>query len=166
MDVRTTNDIVAAQLFARLQPPSGFFQPYVEGFIGFNYLSTTTSVSDQGDEDEAIASTKHLSDVAFAYGAGAGLALRVWRPSEDPVPEGEDEIGDLVEDIIEEGDDEDDFELESLQIFFDVRYMRGGEADYLKEGSITIDDGRVHYNVLHSRTDMVLFRIGVSVGFM
>jgi hypothetical protein len=71
-----------------------------------------------------------------------------------------------VEDFVEDGDGDDDFDLESLQIFFDVRYMRGGEADYLKEGSITVDDGRVHYDVLHSRTDMVLFRIGVSLAFM
>jgi hypothetical protein len=161
VNVRTTNDIIAAQFFARLQPPSGFFQPYVEGFLGFNYLSTTTSVSDQGDDDEAIASTKHLSDIAFSYGAGAGVAVRVWRPSKDPVHEEEGETAGLAED-----DADDDVGVESVQIFLDVRYMRGGEAEYLKEGSITVDDGRVHYDVLHSRTDMVLFRIGVSVSLI
>jgi hypothetical protein len=162
VDVRTTNDLVAAQLFVRLQPPQGFLQPYVEGLIGLNYLSTTTSVADQVDQSEEIASSKNLSDVAFSYGAGAGVAFRVWKPSDDPDPEGEDEIGDLVEDVAEE----DDIEVESVRIFLDVRYMRGGEADYLKEGSITIDDGSVHYDVLHSRTDMVIFRIGVSLGIM
>jgi hypothetical protein len=137
----------------------------VEGLVGLNYLSTSTSVSDQGDESEEIASTKHLSDVTFSYGAGAGVAFRVWQPSDDHDPEDEDEIGDLAEDFAEEAE-EDDIAVSGVGIFLDVRYLRGGEADYLKEGSITIDDGRVHYDVLHSRTDMVIFRIGASLSIM
>lgn len=52
--------------------------------------------------------------------------------------------------------------IESIGVFLDVRYIRGGEAEYLREGSIEIDDGRVHYDVRHSRTDIVIVRIGLS----
>jgi len=44
--------------------------------------------------------------------------------------------------------------------------MRGSEADYLREGSITIDDGRVEYDVRRSRTDLLVYRLGVSFNLM
>jgi hypothetical protein len=170
LDVSTTNNLAAGHLFLRLQPSGGFFRPYLEGLLGFNYLWTTTSVSDQGSDSEEIASTKHLSDFAFSYGIGAGLMFKVWEPSggldlatdraadEDPYDEPEEPVEG------EEGGD--DGKVESIGIFFDVRYMRGGEADYLREGSIEIENGRVRYDVRHSRTDMVIVRIGFSAVIM
>ena len=172
MDVTTTNDLVAGHLFLRLQPSGGFFQPYVEGLVGFHYLSTSTSVSDQGDDSEAIASTKHLSDFTFSYGAGVGVMFRVWQPSADFDPEKDLGLNSDSEDQETDGvrgeaaEEEDKVKLESVGIFLDVRYLRGGEADYLKEGSIMIEDGRVRYDVRHSRTDMVIFRIGVSLNLI
>ena len=169
VDVETTNDIVAAHLFLRLQPSSGFFQPYAEGLIGFHYLSTSTSVSDQGDESETIASTKHLSDFVFSYGAGAGVMFRVWKRSETPDP-GEDPASkdDLDEVILGEGSGESagKVKVQSIGVFLDARYLRGREAEYLREGSITVEDGRVEYDVRRSRTDIVIFRIGFSVNLM
>lgn len=157
VDVSTTNNLAAGHIFLRLQPASGFFRPYVEGLIGFHYLWTRTSVKDQG-EGEEIASTKHLSDFAFSYGIGAGMMFRVWSPSVK---------SDLDEDV--EGlmdTDKSPSGLESIGFFTDVRYLRGGEADYLKEGSIEIEGGRVQYDVRHSRTDIVIVRIGISATFL
>lgn len=169
VDVETTNNLVAAHLFVRLQPSSGFFQPYAEGLIGLHYLSTSTSVSDQGEESEAIASTKHLSDVVFSYGAGAGVMFRVWKPSDKSDPEEDlawkDDPDEEIEGV-EAGEGKDKVKVESIGIFLDARYLRGGEAEYLREGSITIEDGRVEYDVRRSRTDIVVFRIGLSFNVM
>ena len=166
VDVETTNDIVAAHLFVRLQPSSGFFQPYVEGLIGFHYLSTSTSVSDQDEESETIASTKHLSDFVFSYGAGAGVMFEVWKRSETP-DSGEDAAW-MEEEILGEaaGEGEGKLKIRSVGAFVDARYLRGNEAEYLREGSITVEDGRVEYDVRRSRTDLVVFRIGFSVNFL
>jgi hypothetical protein len=169
VDVETTNDIVAAHLFLRLQPSSGFFQPYAEGLIGFHYLSTSTSVSDQDEESETIASTKHLSDFVFSYGAGAGVMFEVWKRSETP-DSGEDPAwkDDLDEEILGEaaGKGEGKLKVRSVGVFVDARYLKGNEAEYLREGSITVEDGRVEYDVRRSRTDLVVFRIGFSVNFL
>ncbi|MFC1800312.1 hypothetical protein ACFL2Z_05360 [Candidatus Eisenbacteria bacterium] len=153
VDVSTTNDLVAGHLFVRLQPSTGFFQPYLEGLLGFEYLWTSTSVSDQGVGGEEIASTKHISDLAFSYGGGAGLLFRVWKPSEE-----------MVSDAAVQ--DEDDVEMKSVGVFLDARFMRGSEADYLKEGSITVENGKVEYDVRRSRTDLLVFRLGVSFSLL
>jgi hypothetical protein len=176
VDVTTTNDLVAGHLFMRVQPTDWVVQPYVEGLIGLHYLSTTTSVSDQGDDDEPIASTKQLSDFAFSYGLGAGIRLRVWRPSpgselEDYIPDDEGEATWEIADEetpagAEEEGGEDKGKVESVGLFLDIRYLRGGEADYLREGSIQIDNGRVRYDVRRSRTDIMIMRVGVSVNIM
>jgi hypothetical protein len=158
VDVTTTNKLASGHLFLRLQPTSGFFRPYVEGLIGLNYLWTRTSVKDQGDGEE-IAGTTHLSDLTFSYGVGAGITFRVWSPQvQGPLDEDAEEL--LNTDAsAEEG-------LESFGLFVDVRYLKGGEADYLTKGSIQIEDGEVEYDVRHSRTDMVSIRLGISVSFL
>lgn len=43
-----------------------------------------------------------------------------------------------------------------------VRYLRGGRAEYLKEGSIRRENGSVFFDVLNSRTDVVTLQIGVT----
>ena len=156
VDVSTSNNLAAGHLFLRLQPSRGFFRPYLEGLVGFHYLWTSTSVKDQGDSEE-IASTKHLSDFAFSYGVGAGLMFKVWEPSE---------AFDPATDWADNDDSDDEGKIESVGIFLDIRYIRGGEADYLREGSIEIEDGRVKYDVRHSRTDIVVVRIGLSLSIM
>jgi hypothetical protein len=46
-----------------------------------------------------------------------------------------------------------------------VRYLRGGRANYLKKGSIREDNGRAFFDVLSSRTDVVSVQIGVTFRF-
>ena len=45
------------------------------------------------------------------------------------------------------------------------RYVRGGEAEYLKDGSIRRTNGRVEFDTTESRTDMVRMQIGVVCRF-
>ena len=52
-------------------------------------------------------------------------------------------------------------------VFIDlrIRYMKGGEAEYLKEGSIRRENGKVAYDVEQSKTDLLTFQIGAVLTF-
>jgi hypothetical protein len=45
-----------------------------------------------------------------------------------------------------------------------VRYLRGGEADYLTEGAIRREGGQAFLDISRSPTHMVLVYIGISIG--
>ncbi len=149
VDVTTQNQIVLGHLLLRAQAKGGPIQPYVDGLLGFDYLYTETSIKDLGwdhdDYDGDVASSTNFDDTAFSYGFGGGCMVRVWQ-------------GDV-------NSDED--EPKHLQVLVDLRaqYLRGGEAEYLKKGSIRRTNGRVTYDVTQSTTDLLLFKIGASVQF-
>ncbi len=142
VDVVTTNAIVNFGLMARLQAPQGGLRPYVDGLLGFNYLFTDTEVRDQGDYEEVARST-NFDDFATYYGIGAGLWIRVFS-------------GEMA-------DSEKEY---SVFIDLGVQYTAGNEAEYLKRGSVEIDENnKVHYDVLKSTTDMLKYKIGVGFSF-
>ena len=149
VEVTRSNNIVPIHLYMRLSPPSGPVLPYAEGLIGLSYLFTETSIKDEDEFDEEIASSKNLEDVAFNYGGGGGLLIQVYKREEDRRSRRED----------------DDNKLHSVYINLSLRYMKGGEAEYLTEGSIEIEGGNVFYDVRQSRTDMVMAKIGVTFAF-
>lgn len=72
VDVRTTNSILLCHLFLRVQPPRGVFRPYLDGLIGFNYLTTDTSIGDHDGWEDNDLSSNNLSDLALSYGLGGG----------------------------------------------------------------------------------------------
>ncbi|MCK7472475.1 MAG: hypothetical protein MZV49_00500 [Rhodopseudomonas palustris] len=79
VDVTTTNSIMAFDLFLRVQPQSGPIRPYMDLLGGFNLLSTSTSIEDQGwDDDDDIASSNNFNDAAWGWGSGGGLMIRVY----------------------------------------------------------------------------------------
>ena len=145
VDVTTTNNILNGHLFLRIQPPKGAFLPYLDGLVGFNYLWTETSVKDEDEPGgEEIASSKQLSDGTFCYGAGGGLMFKVYEaPTQNTI--GRD--------------------LQTVYIDIGVRYLKGGEAEYLKEGSITVENGQVFYDISKSTTDIITIHLGVSFAF-
>jgi len=141
VDVETSNNIVTGHLFIRLQPRSGIYRPYFDGLFGFNYLFTETSVDDEDDTGEDIASTTNFDDFVASYGLGGGLQIRVFHKMiDDDKPFG---------------------------VFIDlgVRYMKGGESEYLKEGSLRVVNDKVFMDVTKSKTDLVTFKIGTVVMF-
>jgi hypothetical protein len=91
---------------------------------------------------EEIASTTNNDDNAFAYGFGGGVMIEVY--------DGKTKTGG-----------------KPLQVFVDLnfRYILGGEADYLKEGSIRRENGNVIYDITRSKTDIATAHIGVAVNF-
>jgi opacity protein-like surface antigen len=133
--VRTNNNIVLTHLLLRAQPRNGRVRPYADALIGFKYLFTDTSLLNDSN-DEELTSSKNLSDLTYSYGFGGGVQIRLGR------------IG-------------------SGEISLDgkMRYLRGGRAEYLKEGSITRVNGAVLFDVLSSRTDLVTVQVGVMFRF-
>jgi len=147
VDVTTTNSILLGHLLMRLQARQGAFRPYLTGLLGFNYLQTQTSVKSErrwGEEDE-IASSTNFDDATFSYGGGAGLMIRVFTP---PKVEGENNP------------------LSGVYIDLGINTILGGEAEYLKKGSIYQDaDGKLIYDVHRSKTDLITWHIGITFEF-
>jgi hypothetical protein len=142
VDVTTRNSIFSAAAVLRLSPTEGPFRPYVEGLFGFNYLFTTTSISDDDGWSENISTTTNFDDWALTYGAGAGVILRAL-------------------DIRSRGGRS----VFSLYFEFGLRYLKGGTAEYLQEGSILRDSGSLSYTPLISTTDLVKSHFGIVFRF-
>jgi hypothetical protein len=144
VDVTTTNSIVLGHLLLRAQTKEGPIQPYLDGLLGFDYLFTETSIHDDDwddddyDDDDEIASTTNFDDTAFSWGFGGGCMIPVW----------ENEMGTV-----------------SVLVDLQGHYLRGGEAEYLKKGSIRRENGKVTYDVSKSETDLLLIKVGASVRF-
>jgi len=144
VEVETSNNILLFHTLMRLQSPQGRVRPYIDGLLGLNYFFTETSVRDEDVFGEPIASSTNQQDAALSYGAGGGVMFLVHQ-SEKPQGSG--------------------FKLSEILIDFRVRYLFGGEATYLKEGSITVENGQVAIDALRSRTDLLTYQLGVAFAF-
>ncbi len=145
VDVETSNYIFLGHLFARLQSNQGFIRPYLEGLIGFHHLFTETEISNEGVFEEPIAKSTNLNDTAFSYGTGGGVMILVHKSKKQS--------------------ERDRLDLDEVLINFRLRYLFGGEADYLKKGSIGRENGEVTYDINHSRTNLLTFQLGVAFIF-
>jgi hypothetical protein len=136
VDVETNNYILLGHIVLRIQAPAGPFRPYADGVIGFHYLFTQTSIKSR---EEDIASDTNFDDGVLSYGGGGGIMFLVYDGgSAKPV---------------------------SVYVDLGARYLKGGKAQYLKEGSIRREGGRVLYDVEESRTDLLAIYIGASAKF-
>jgi hypothetical protein len=142
VDVVTTNNIALGHALLRLQPPTGAFRPYADALIGFSYLFTESRIEDVDfDDDRDIASSTNFDDGAFSYGIGGGVMAQVYQGHSDG---------------------------RAFSVFVDarVRYLFGGEAEYLREGGIDTDsNGNLTFDVTRSRTDLLMPQLGVTVRF-
>jgi hypothetical protein len=139
--VTTRNSIFSSAAVLRLSPVEGPFRPYVEALVGFNYLFTYTSVNDDCDCSEDIATT-NFDDWALTYGAGTGAIIRA------------------LEIRSHQGRS-----LFSLQMEIGVRYSKGRTAEYLREGSIRREHGSLLIEPLISTTDLVKTHFGIVFRF-
>lgn len=137
VDVDRTNNLVNFHLLFQIISYNGTFRPYAEGLFGGSYIFTETSIKSR-DFNEVAGST-NFDDFAWSYGAGGGFIIL------------------LTENLGEN--------VGSLFLDFKVRYLFGSEAEYLKEGSVTVENGRVTYDVSKSKTDLLQFHLGVSAYF-
>ncbi len=139
VDVNRSNNLVNFHLLFHIAPPSGTVRPYLELLFGGAYLWTETTINSRGDEE--VAGNTNFDDFEWNYGGGGGLLINVYT-SDNP----EDNINDLYLDL-------------------KVKYLFGTEAEYLKEGSVTIRNGQVYYDVSRSETDLLIAQLGVMVYF-
>ncbi len=142
VDVTTRNNILMCHFVFRAQPTEGKFRPYVEGLVGFQYLWTETGVYDQGCCDKRIANSVNQSDWTWSSGAGCGLLMKVY-------------------------EDRKNRERNAFAIFVDLgaRFLKGGRAEYLREGSISQENGQLIYDIKMSNTDLITARLGLSFTF-
>ncbi|KAA3617939.1 MAG: hypothetical protein DWQ05_07795 [Calditrichaeota bacterium] len=146
VQVNTDNNAVLSSLFLRLQPQHGFFRPYVAGSIGFSYFYTETSIKDDDFDDmEDIASTTNFDDFTFSYGGDFGTSVLLYSGSMNKNAEYQ----------------------RPMEILFDfkARYLNSGEAEYLKQGSIRRENGKVTFDVNRSRTEMITYHFGFVFRF-
>jgi hypothetical protein len=142
VDVTTRNSLFSTAAVFRLSPVEGAIRPYIEALVGFNYLFTYTSVSDDGDWSEDIATTTNFDDWSLTYGAGAGAVIRAL-------------------DIRSQGGRS----LFSLHMEAGVRYCRGRAAEYLRQGAIRRDHGSLWYEPVISDTDLLKTHLGLVFRF-
>ena len=146
VEVQTTNNLAFGHLYVRTGPRRGFFRPYVAGLVGLHYLFTQTKIRDVDEPDKEVASSTNFSDTAFSYGFAAGMQFKVHENVKQDPKTGKEQ---------------------RVRVFVDVaaKFLRGGEAEYLKEGSIRRENGKVAYDVSRSATDLLLIEVGLTVGF-
>jgi hypothetical protein len=138
VDVERTNNLTNFHLVFLVAPAYGRFRPYLEGLFGGAYFYTESSVKSRYN-DEPIAQDVNFDDWAWSYGVGGGLTYLV---SGDPK-----------------------INNDAVFVDFKVRYLYGSEAEYLKKGSIIIDNGQLIYDVSKSKTDLLSAHLGVRFFF-
>jgi hypothetical protein len=152
VEVVTTNNILLGHIFLRVQNKKGMLQPYMDGLVGFNYLFTDTEIKNINRSDDGeIASSTNLDDGVFSYGIGGGLMMKVY-------------TGNVFKDSTRT-DKKGQRKKFSLLIDLRMRYIIGGEAEYLKKGSIRRENGKVSYDIIKSKTDLLTAQIGVAFEF-
>jgi len=139
VEVETRNLLITGHFLLRAQPTTGVVRPYVDGLFGLHYLMTDTSIESR---EQDVASDTNWDDATSSYGGGGGVMFFVY--SREGVMQGE--------------------RLE-ISVDIGVHYLKGGEAEYLKEGSIKRQNGSVIYELEQSGTDILMSYIGVSVLF-
>jgi len=143
VDVETTNNIMLFDLTAKLAVKRGFIRPYAEGHAGVSYFFTESKIKDFEVESKVIASTKNFSDTTYNTALGAGFMIPVYK-------------------------DEGNGYKKPVTLHIDCKFLYwwGGEAEYLKKGSISEDiDEELVYNVRTSQTNMTSIHIGVVFQF-
>ena len=144
VDVNTTNAMILGHFLLRLQPPTGRLRPYLDGLIGFKLLTTDTRVRSQKfNDDEPIASSNHLRDTALSFGAGAGIMICAYAAPRRP------NRGSPF----------------AVYVDLGVRYLKGGNTEYMIEGSLIREGDEIIFEVYESTTDITSMHFGVSFSF-
>jgi len=144
-----TVDVVTDNYMFMLSPGvsfgvrNGTIRPYGEFFCGLTYIATKSRVENRSLPSEPIAESTNFSDFTYNLGFGGGLKLLVWQKEIDMA---------LTE-------------LREALIDIKLTYIKGGEAEYLKKGSIEREGGTIYFDPVRSKIDVLQLRIGMAFGF-
>lgn len=138
--VTTSNNIFMTEFILRYQPPlsRGPVAPYVEGLWGFNHLWTQTDVGGGGNP----LTTTNFSDTVMNYGVGGGLSFRL--------------AGNEMQAVAP---------VFHMNLNLGVRYLFGGQANYLVGNGIPLSNGDISYPIARSNTNLLILDVGVGFGF-
>ena len=139
VDVDRTNNIVNFHFLGQIIPPAGSIRPYLEVLVGGAYIYTETRINSCGVDE--VVSSINFDDWTLNYGGGAGIQFQL------PALNNASPV------------------ISSVFIDLKVRYINGLEAQYLKEGSVSVERGRAIYDVSKSRTDLLTVNLGAVVYF-
>ncbi|MEA2064520.1 MAG: hypothetical protein U9P14_12525 [Gemmatimonadota bacterium] len=148
VDVVTDNYMVLFSPGISLGVHRGWFRPYGEIFAGGTYIATRTKIEKHGWSQEEIAASTNFDDFTYNLGLGGGIKVPVYRSPR---------VG---------GSKLSKINLSEVLIDVKFTYIKGGEAEYLKKGSITrTTRGNIIYETYLSKTDLFQLRIGCSFRF-
>ena len=134
LDLNTTNSILFGGLGPEVVFANGPVEPYVNASLGFSYFATTSSLRGELDWED-FASTTNYDDIVLAWRAGAGMRVKLGG-SRKPV-----------------------------YLDLGVERHQNGIAHFLTEGDIQDHpDGSITLLPNRSEANLVVFRMGVSVG--
>ena len=136
LDIETFNSILQTLAYVRIQPRRGAAVTYLEALAGFSYLFTETLVmGDMDDLDDVITRT-NMEDTTVTAGIGAGVSIRLGRPAK----------------------------RSRRGPFFEakVRYMVGGRAEYLRQGSRAAGEDPLALFPERSTTSFLTAQMGLS----
>lgn len=130
-DDDTYNTVAQGLAFLRLQPRTGSVVTYLEALAGVNYLATSSEYYDEYWGE--LTSEVEFQDITVAAGVGAGLCMQLGGGARSMDPDGK-----------------------PTYLDFKVRYIFGGQADYLREAG----DGSLFPE--HSRTNFITVQLGLT----
>jgi len=147
IQIQTNYNAADFYLLAQLRGRVQRLTAYVEGRVGGIYLWTASKlVENDYFSDEDIGEETNYDDFAFGYGLGGGFMFQVAEPRK---ASGDEDGG-----------------RPGIHLDLKAFYMFGGEAKYLTEGDITIDDqDKPVYDASQSATDMLHIELGVVLSF-
>lgn len=157
VDVETSNNNGYLQAVFAIKAPTKIVQPYVQANGGFGWFYTTTSLKNPLNNETVLTDTNQ-SDATWVWGAGGGVQVRVYeaKPEGDALSAYERATAPARR-------------REPLRVYADlgVHYLRGGEVEYLKEGSLVTDDGEfdIDPRLARSEIDVLQYIIGVTFEF-
>ncbi len=135
VDVITSNGIISGGIGPEISVPLGPVEAYGGVSGGFSWFSTDSEVRGTGGTQDPFATTRNFSDGGFAWNAASGLRV--------PLSRG----------------------MRPVALELGLRWMQNGRREYLTEGDISErPDGSLEFNVRRSEADLLLWRVGVSVG--
>ncbi|MFQ5550017.1 MAG: hypothetical protein ACE5FJ_02120 [Gemmatimonadales bacterium] len=134
LDAVTSNFIAGLGVGPQVTLGSGPIRPYGYAVGGFSYFATESSLRGSRGGEE-FASTTNFDDFTFTVGAGGGLLIRISNGG-NPV---------------------------SLDL--GATFQDNGRTQYLREGGIVdLPGGNIALQPFETQTDLVQYRVGISVG--
>ena len=145
VEVNTWNAMFTLHSRLRAQRRQGRWRPYVDGLFGLTDIYTKSEV--KGGQvcgfdplvgsicvEGSLGRSTQSRDFVLSYGGGVGVMVRFGSRERSP------------------------------RLDIAVRYLSGGEAEYLTEGAVRRDGDQLVLDFTRSRTDMMTVYVGVAFG--